>query len=51
MAMSVEDVREKFPIKNIPTVIGDTTYQAINELREAMYETSAAIPTMIGGGG
>ena len=45
MTMSVEDVRKKFPIKNIPNTIGDPTYKAINELREALYSNAAVIPT------
>ena len=47
MAISVEDVREKFPIKNIPNMIDDLTYKAINKLREALYTNAAAIPTTI----
>ena len=31
--MLVENARAKSPIKNIPKIIGDTTYKAINELR------------------
>ena len=45
--MSVEDIMEKFPFKTIPTIIDEPTYKAINELREAMYENSAAIPTTL----
>ena len=37
MTMSVEDVRAKSPIKSIPTLIGDMSYKAINEMREALY--------------
>ena len=48
--MPVENIREKFPIKNIPMIIGDPSYKAINELREAWYANAAAIPTYIGGG-
>ena len=48
--MLVEDVRAKFPIKNIPNVIVEPTYKAINELREALCENTAAIPTTLGGG-
>ena len=51
MTMSVEDVRAKFPIKNIPYIIGEPTYKAINEIREALYLNAAVIPTMLGGRG
>ena len=50
MTMSVEYIGEKLPIKNIPTIIGDPTYQAINELREALYANAGAIPMKLGGG-
>ena len=30
-------------MKNISTIIGDFTYQSINELREVFYENSATI--------
>ena len=48
--MLVEDIKAKFPIKNILRIVGDPTYKTINELREAMYANAAAIPTTIGGG-
>ena len=47
--MSIEDIRAKFPIKTIPAIIGDPTYKAINDLREALYANAATIPTMLGG--
>ena len=50
MTMSVEDVRAKFPIKNIPYIIGEPTYKAIYELREALYANATTIPTTLGGG-
>ena len=49
--MSVEDIREKLPIKTIPNRIGEPTYKAINEMREALYVNAATIPTTIGGEG
>ena len=47
--MSVEDIREKFTRKTILLIIGETTYKAINEVREALYANAAAIPTTLGG--
>ena len=51
MTISVEDVRAKFPIKNIPNIIGEPIYKAINGLREALYANAAATPTALRGGG
>ena len=51
MSISFEYVRARFPIKNTTKIIGELTYKAINDLREALYENEAAIPTMLGGGG
>ena len=48
--MSVEDIRSKFPIKNIPRIIGEPAYKAINELRKALYKNIVDIPTTLGGG-
>ena len=48
--MSVEDVRSKLSIKNIPNIIGDLNYKAINDLREVMYANASSIPTTHGGG-
>ena len=48
--MSVKDIRAKFPIKIILAIIGEPTYKAINEVWEAMYANSAAIPKTLGGG-
>ena len=42
--MSVEDVRAKLPIKTIPNLIFQTSYKAINEMREALYGNASAIP-------
>ena len=50
MVILLEDVREKLPIKTIPNVIGDPTYKAINELREALYVNAATRPTTLGEG-
>ena len=49
MAFSVEDIRAKFPNKNIPKIIGEPTYKSINEMREALYENASATPTALGG--
>ena len=45
--MSVEDIRSKFSIKSILSIIGKTNYNAINELREALYANASAIPTTL----
>ena len=48
--MSVEDIREEFPIKTIPPIISEPTYNTINKVWQALYENSAAIPTTLRGG-
>ena len=48
--ISFKDIRATFPIKNIPKIIGEPIYKAINKLREALYANSASIPTTLGGG-
>ena len=50
MKMSVKYIRTKFPIKNILNVIGEPTYKAIAELREAMYAKLATISMTLRGG-
>ena len=47
--MSDEDIREKFPIKTIPKIIGDPNYKAINKMRGGLYANTAAIPTALRG--
>ena len=46
--MSVEDIRAKLHIKDIPRIICEPTYKAINKLRENLYKNVAAIPMMLG---
>ena len=48
--MSVKDIKAKLLIKNTPKIIGESTYKAINKLREALYANLAAIPTTLGRG-
>ena len=48
--MSVEDIRPKFPIKNILVLIGESTNKAINKVQEAQYANADAIPTTLRGG-
>ena len=48
--MPVEEIRAESPIKTIPEIIGEPTYKAINEVREALYTNSAAILMNLGGG-
>ena len=48
MTILVKDIREKFPIKNTPKIIGDPTYKSMNEMREVLYANAASIPTTLG---
>ena len=36
--MPIEDIWAKFNIKTTPNIIGEMTYKAIKELREALYQ-------------
>ena len=47
--MSDEDIREKFPIKTTPKIIGEPNYKAINKMRGGLYENTSAIPTALRG--
>ena len=47
--MSVKEIRVKLPIKNIPEIIGNPTYKAINEVQKALFENASATPTTLGG--
>ena len=47
MTISVKYIRSKLPLKNIPRIIVEPTYKAINKLMEALYENSATIPTAL----
>ena len=49
MTMWVKDIREKLPIKTTPSIIGEPTYTAINEVQEALYKNVAATPKTLGG--
>ena len=51
MTMSVEYVRAKLTIKTIPNIIGETSYKAINEIKEALYGNVSGIPMELEGGG
>ena len=48
--MMVKEIREKLPIKNVPDIIGEPNYKAINKVREVLYANVAAILTTLGGG-
>ena len=50
MKISVKGIREKFPIKTTPEIIGEPTYKAINEVQMVMYINAASILTTLGGG-
>ena len=48
--MSDEDIREKFPIKTTPKIIGEPNYKAINKMRGGLYANTAATHTALRGG-
>ena len=49
-SQSVDDIVSKFPIKTIPRIDGEPTYESINEIMQMLYANAATLPTTTGGG-
>ena len=49
-SQSVDDIVAKFPIKTLPHINGEPTYESINEVIQLLYTSTATIPTTEGGG-
>jgi hypothetical protein len=43
MALSVDDIKAKFPTKTLPVVVGEPTYENIRVLTEALYGNAASL--------
>ena len=50
MALSVDDIKAKFPTKALPVVVGKPTYENIRVLTEALYGNAASLHAYTGGG-
>ena len=49
-AQSVDDIVSKFPIKTLPKIDGEPTYESINTIIQMLYVNTATSPTKMGGG-
>ena len=49
-AQSVDDIVSKFPIKTLPKIDGEPTYESINAIMQMLYANAATSPTTMGGG-
>jgi hypothetical protein len=50
MALTVDAIVAKFPIKGIPTITGEPDYDAINQMVHTLYGNAASLATTLGGG-
>ncbi len=50
MALTVDAIVAKFPIKSIPTITGEPDYNAINKMVQTLYGNAASLATTLGGG-
>ena len=49
-AQSVDDIISKFPIKTLPKIDGEPTYESINAIMQMLYANAATSSTTMGGG-
>jgi hypothetical protein len=50
MALTVDAIVAKFPIKSIPTITGEPDYDDINQMVPTLYGNAASLATTLGGG-
>ena len=50
MALSVDNVVAKFPMKTMPKIDGEPDYGNINTMMQLLYDNAASLPTTLGGG-
>jgi hypothetical protein len=50
MALTVDAIVAKFPVKIIPTITGEPDYDAINQVVQTLYGNAASLATTLGGG-
>ena len=46
----IDEVVAKFVIKTLPTISGETEYEYLNEMIQALYANAATVPTTLSGG-
>ena len=49
-AQSVDGIVSKFPMKKLPHIDGEPTYESINEIMQMLYANAATLTTTSGGG-
>ena len=49
-SQSVDDIVAKFPMKKLPRIDGEPTYESINDMMQMLYANAATLSTTIGGG-
>ena len=49
-SQSVDDIVSKFPIKTLPRIDGEPTYENINEMMQILYANAATLQSTMGGG-
>ena len=50
MALSIDDITAKFPVKVLPRIEGEPNYDSIQEMVQMLYGNASSIPTTLGGG-
>ena len=49
-SQSVDDIVAKFPLKTLPRIDGEPTYESINAMMQMLYANAATLSTTKGGG-
>jgi hypothetical protein len=47
---SVDKILDSFPIQTVPPIIGEPTFESINNLHRVLKTNAASVPTALGGG-
>jgi hypothetical protein len=50
MALTVDKIMAKFPVKTIQKITGEPNYESINDMVQSLYSNAASLPTTLGGG-
>lgn len=50
MALTVDKIIAKFPVKSVPHIEGEPNYESISDMVQILYANAASLPTTLGGG-
>ena len=50
MALTVDKIVAKFPVKALPRISGEPNYESINDMVQSLYANAASLSTTLGGG-